>query len=365
MADSFSQGRSGRKYRSKKQRPCDLCRSRKTQCKILDGDAVCELCKRLDRSCTFVLHPLRKERPLPVHGEATEAHAQPVVQSQNELELEDVQEDPALAQIPHPEHGDSDTAADAALSTSSWPNAVSHDLDSPSNLLAMEWSSMDFSFGVYDQTQSSQTDQTVDSRMKDVHYPQAEQPSARNPVYHPNSSLPLNNTSPSYANNSAERSNEEPELGTPANEPNVDCFFRVHMDGQKSYQTVDWPIEFSLDSRKGYSNQVIGLSGESDPFLLRYHQYNMHDTYPMFRLDFRNIMGDEKLQPRAKNARPGRAALPVGYIPVQFVMTDEIICEDDLKNAEATYSGCKTEPDDLELLKKLVPGDLGARLLKL
>ncbi|KAJ5610330.1 fungal-specific transcription factor domain-containing protein [Penicillium lagena] len=59
-----------RKYRSKRQRPCDLCRSRKTVCKVLSGSSVCELCKKLGKSCAFVLQPLRKQppRPLPSAG---------------------------------------------------------------------------------------------------------------------------------------------------------------------------------------------------------------------------------------------------------------------------------------------------------
>lgn len=62
MAPESLQERGGRKYRSKKQRPCDLCRSRKTQCRMLDTNSNCELCKKLNRQCTFVLQPLRKEQ---------------------------------------------------------------------------------------------------------------------------------------------------------------------------------------------------------------------------------------------------------------------------------------------------------------
>lgn len=55
----------GRTYRSKKQRPCDICRSRRVQCKSLqrqhDGTAaLCEMCVKLGLRCTFVKGPLRK-----------------------------------------------------------------------------------------------------------------------------------------------------------------------------------------------------------------------------------------------------------------------------------------------------------------
>lgn len=54
---------SGRRYRSKKQRPCDVCRSRKIQCKLHGTEVVCDNCKKLGRRCTYVLGPLtRKHR---------------------------------------------------------------------------------------------------------------------------------------------------------------------------------------------------------------------------------------------------------------------------------------------------------------
>lgn len=58
-----------RKYRSKRQRPCDLCRGRKTVCKVLLGSSVCELCKKLGKSCAFVLQPLKKQQPRPLPSE--------------------------------------------------------------------------------------------------------------------------------------------------------------------------------------------------------------------------------------------------------------------------------------------------------
>lgn len=50
-----------RKYRSKIQRPCDLCRSRKIQCKRPNDASACQKCSELSRQCTFVLEPLKKK----------------------------------------------------------------------------------------------------------------------------------------------------------------------------------------------------------------------------------------------------------------------------------------------------------------
>ncbi len=78
MPSESPKERNGRKYRSRKQRPCDLCRSRKTHCKIQESEAACELCKKLKRSCTFVMEPSRRthnprtrtRRLSPLPGEA-------------------------------------------------------------------------------------------------------------------------------------------------------------------------------------------------------------------------------------------------------------------------------------------------------
>ncbi|KUJ13709.1 uncharacterized protein LY89DRAFT_687098 [Mollisia scopiformis] len=351
MADRSTQARSGgRKYRSKKQRPCDSCRSRKTQCKILDGDLACELCKRLNRSCTFVLQPLRKERPTCVQGGAPKPQQHRLDNGQG-------------AQMSSP---DLDNSITTTQIPSTWQNGVhTYDLGSPSNILAIEWSSMDFSLGGFDQNQPPSTNRVTESGLEGQIVRQVEQHNGGNGAYTLESVPPIDDISPSYTNSSMERMNGDPNPDVSGDEHDLDRFIQGLWDRRESNHAFDWPHEFSIDSRRGYSNQVIGLSGESDPFLLRYHRYNINDTYPMFRLDFRNIMGDEKLQPPAENSTLGGLPLPVGYIPIQFVMTDENICQDDLETAEAMFSGCKTELEDLGLLKSLVPVDLGARLLNL
>ena len=70
----FLYGSQARKYRSKRQRPCDLCRQRKTQCKIPGSGGACELCDKLRRNCTFVLQPLRRERDLPDSRSSSTQH---------------------------------------------------------------------------------------------------------------------------------------------------------------------------------------------------------------------------------------------------------------------------------------------------
>src|SRR5688572_8178540 len=51
-----------RRYRSKAQRPCDVCRSRKVLCNIPDPSRPCQLCERIGRRCTFVGNPSKRQR---------------------------------------------------------------------------------------------------------------------------------------------------------------------------------------------------------------------------------------------------------------------------------------------------------------
>jgi hypothetical protein len=134
---------------------------------------------------------------------------------------------------------------------------------------------------------------------------------------------------------------------------------------QSSTNVSDWPVEFSLDSRKGYSNQIIGLSHETDPYLLRNYFYDVSDTHPMFRLNYRKVYEDANLAPFLETPPDALSRPPAWDMPVQFVMTNEDIWKDSLNSVERILSGNATEKADMELLQRLVPAEVGSRLLKL
>ncbi|KAF7560280.1 hypothetical protein G7046_g3861 [Stylonectria norvegica] len=127
----------------------------------------------------------------------------------------------------------------------------------------------------------------------------------------------------------------------------------------------DWPAEFSLDNKQGYSNQIIGLSCESDPYLLRNYHYDVYDTYPMFRLDFRKMQDDVNVQPFFEARTRGLPHPPADSLPIHFVMTHEDIWKDSLSSVERIQSGSNTEEGDLAHLNKVVSAGLSPRLLKL
>ncbi|KIW57767.1 hypothetical protein PV05_02327 [Exophiala xenobiotica] len=142
-----------------------------------------------------------------------------------------------------------------------------------------------------------------------------------------------------------------------------DVLENLPLEKQEAPRNGDWSSDFSLDERPGYSSQLIGLSSETDPFLLRHYQYDTRDTFRMFALDFRKITDDINMpEPTAVSQS---SQIPASDIPVQFVMTDEEICKDDVKIIDTDFAGSNTEAEDHALLYKIVPIDLGSRLLKL
>ena len=48
--------------RSRRERPCDACRRRKSRCVIHEGAALCVLCDFHKQECTFVQSPLPRKR---------------------------------------------------------------------------------------------------------------------------------------------------------------------------------------------------------------------------------------------------------------------------------------------------------------
>lgn len=81
----------GRKYRSKKQRPCDLCRSRKTHCRISGSDSSCDLCKKRSRECTFLQKPLKRAQISQINSDNVD---RPDPHQPNDMSVCESQNDP-------------------------------------------------------------------------------------------------------------------------------------------------------------------------------------------------------------------------------------------------------------------------------
>ncbi len=58
-----------RAYKSRKNRPCDFCRARKSACRIAVAPP-CFLCRTSGRDCTFVQSPPKRRKPVPAPAPA-------------------------------------------------------------------------------------------------------------------------------------------------------------------------------------------------------------------------------------------------------------------------------------------------------
>jgi hypothetical protein len=129
-----------RKYRSKRQRPCDLCRSRKTQCKISSFNAACELCMRLERNCTFVLQPLRKKRRQSETENATAGERQASLSDRSANALSDVEH-------PGSDIIDMDFGLEALLARQGSDPISPFNVNRTPNSDGLNWPSLDFASG--------------------------------------------------------------------------------------------------------------------------------------------------------------------------------------------------------------------------
>ncbi|KAB5562894.1 fungal-specific transcription factor domain protein, partial [Coniochaeta sp. 2T2.1] len=358
-----------RRYRSKKQRPCDVCRSRKIQCKLQGGnEVVCEMCKKLGRRCTYVLGPLTRKHH---RGEGGGS-------ANGELDLgsaflgaqQDGGRAPELAQ---PQQGQSGNG-EAHMAMEVDPFWMGADMQwsprgSDALLGGMGWTTIQGSLGSTGLTPTDGSNHRL----------------FMSPSSHGGAFM-LNNigsaadnggrlesrSAPVAAVSSTGSPSTAPEGGSQASPQTADLAIgnvsstSPHSNGfrRESFQT-SWPDDFSLDSKRGYSHQLVGLSSECDPFFLRHYVYNEVDTYPMYRLHFRKTVDDATYPLHEDNGPRGPPHRPSAAAPVQFVLADEEIWKDDVKAAEGLFPGGSTEKSDMELLYKLVTPDLGSRLLRL
>ena len=78
---STTSAESGTNTRSRKDRPCDACRRRKSRCVIHEGQTSCVLCQFHTQDCTFVQSPQPRKRKLNTEGKEESSSKRRYVQS--------------------------------------------------------------------------------------------------------------------------------------------------------------------------------------------------------------------------------------------------------------------------------------------
>ncbi|KAK2018539.1 fungal-specific transcription factor domain-containing protein [Colletotrichum eremochloae] len=226
-----------RRYRSKAQRPCDLCRARKALCSIPDPLQPCQLCKRIGRECTFVGNPSKRPKgrqnasPSAGAGPQSQSPTQSVMSLSPGLILQAQQDVPNMTNSPV-EH-------QHAVSEFIWPSNSPLNWDLGNSQLAHNLEFQDSSAAFLEPL-----------RGHDV------------------------------------VSRDEGAL-QPARDSAV----------EESSNTECVPERSSLDERPNHSTTFIGFSNESDPFLVNHFPHNDQDEIDFFRVTYRNVTGD-KSQPR-------------------------------------------------------------------
>lgn len=338
-----------RKYRSKKQRPCDLCRSRKIQCKLQGDKAECEHCQKLSRRCTFVLQPLKRTYRPAAHQISNDGSQSRVVATKDSIY--------SGVNVSHPNIDQVSPVDNASFG---------------GNDITESWNAAEILYGRSSQEKMSHVhaltnflgNGTLDTNRFQLQF-QLESLTERgsDPLSHDFSADLLSSSfmAPSH-NLESNQSFEDVTIDSQdQSSPGSIRYATLARSGDLNAEPTTWTEDYSLDKRKEYSHQIIGLSSESDPYLLQHYDYDCRGTYPMFRLDFRSMLDSEPEEPReyTSNGLPSP-----DRVPVHFMMTNEEIWQEAVETKER-MSGDKSSQDDLKLLNSLVPIDLGKRLIKM
>ncbi|KAJ5114110.1 hypothetical protein N7456_002644 [Penicillium angulare] len=327
-----------RKYRSRLQRPCDLCRTRKIQCKKQNDALACQKCSELSRVCTFVLQPVKKKaRPVEDHstiGPTQETIAEiQALMAGNDCYI--ASQSPFWRSLDNNQlfGCEYDRPVEAIDSTRAALDPSGFSLDTNNNHTSGSEIDQDESVEINHGMPNDPLTPVISSdRVMSRH-------AIRDATGYPNHSI-LQFSGPTDV---PEASPHEPTCRT------------------------EFDDVFSLNLRSNYSSQWVGFSSESDPYLLQHYAYDSRDIYPMFRLDFRQILDNVDDRPTV----PQNDSSSTNYnqasrcTPVHFMMTNEEILQDTFSFQERMLSSGNTQADDVDLLKETVPPELGDRLLKM
>ncbi|RSL74400.1 hypothetical protein CEP53_000253 [Fusarium sp. AF-6] len=302
-----------RRYRSKSQRPCDLCRARKVLCNIPEPGQPCQLCERTSRLCTFVGNPGKKQRErasraqsggtppvvppvAPPFTDTIQASERPVGQQDDSRHQEMLGITGGHVQGGDQVAGEDLPRLETIISDAMWSSHGGMDWDLSMNhtaLPSIENGDRAFQF-------------LGDGQLPDLG--------------------PLEGDSPLEGLQNMEAMNRM-STETPAS-PSI-------------------PLQrLSLDQRPDHFTQLIGYSNESDPFCLEHFPYNDQEEVDFFRVTYRRFSA--------------RSEVP-GHPPLHFLQSQtETAIE-----ARRVIDECMTTNDDRENLEKLVEKTAGVALVKL
>jgi hypothetical protein len=316
----YSQGQSNqntrqaagtRRYRSKSQRPCDLCRARKVLCNIPDPTRPCQLCDRIGRECTFVGNPNKKPRDSRVRRRA-EAEVLPSPSA-----MFAAQTGTSFEAQPYHDNGNLDGGkflsllgnqanCDATKETQTPVNEAGTGITSIADMLSQPILSgeADIGWDLAFSHQDQAFDFLTDGQLPSLDY--------------------VNEQTP-------------PEFHNIAHSPNTATTTQASTN-----QSI--PVErLSMDQRVDCSSSLIGFSNESDPFSLNHFPYGENDEVDFFRVTYR--------RQQSENQGP-----TLHFLQSQIATSIE---------GQKVMEKCISPLDDRNHLESLVDKETGVALVKL
>ena len=282
----------GRRYMSKSQRACDLCRSRKSACRTDRAGLPCRLCSSLGRQCTFDSGPVQRpaRRPkkpdyhLPTGGGNTQSASSETMSNPS---------------ISHPMDLDGSLAA---------PPVVSLESNSGLNYGRLEdWSAS------------------------------ADQLFADSLLFSQDMLMPAG-----FEHDMAGFSSRGPISTMPESYVDFEISPSISIRDSSSESDIILPESLPLDSLPDNVNmQIMGPTGDQDPHLIKYHRYNSQNVFKYNRIFYRTVIDQ------------------YSFDQFEFTRSDHSSIKSDERSQSAALA------EEKEKLQKLIPIDVGSRLIQL
>ncbi|KAJ4248400.1 hypothetical protein NW762_012737 [Fusarium torreyae] len=305
-----------RRYRSKSQRPCDLCRARKVLCNIPDPTRPCQLCERTGRQCTFIGNPNKKQKDENIRSQSSgDASSIPARGPVDLPHLTGPSHPPYESQLQGQSRRDHDDTLHMFNDEAARPSAGETGVGlTPLNDMISQ-SIFSGEGGINWNLTFNQADHGVGDHHQNFGFlAEGELPDLE----------PMDDQTPS---------DYQQEVAL-ANIPSAD----IPASPTTSFERL------SIDQRPNHSTSFIGFSNESDPFSLNHFPYTSNDEVDFFRVTYRKQQHG-----------------PSVYTPIHFLQSQTGTAVE----AQKIVDQCMSSIDSREHLEKLVDRDTGVALVRL
>ena len=342
-----------RPYRSKRSRPCDLCRQRKACC---TGPPCCSLCKANGRECTFVQGSSKRSRPVrqdsmsdgkgrsypemspPIHraarGNGNNGTSKKDDMISNDNESVSTESPRQIRTTP----SNTSTPMDEAQGQT-YPPTFSHPSLANHRNFQQQLQRHDGGQNGLTNGYVGDFDPAAEARL-------LRSPSSRRSTRATSTALSEIDWSLFETDNPLFQfpawNAQSPALFDPvnANTPSVLREMQQQIDEQAASRGDG---SMSLDDRAGYNCQLFGWSAESDPYLLKHYQFDANEEFKFIRLTFRKIANQE--------------------VPIMFVQSMNSLGQSSIN--ELLDVGFPTPNLDYDLLHRIISPSVGRRLIRL